>query len=382
MSKKNLSFLAPILGSIGGVEKTAKELKQGCEELGIGFQCISLLPSEQSDLNLLKNSKSMKYVRLLIGTAFSFLFYTFFCAIKTPEFWSRIKDSQVVVRNSSMCLAIFLAAKFKRQQIDIVYLPSHYSLDIHRGVMSSKKRAFLPDFKSLINMYSEYLVEKCILKCRKIQIVTFSQNLKRRLKKDSINVVRPGVSRHIQEVNIEGSIDDESGTIRLLYVGRIDRGKNIELMLNLVNNSSENIELSLCGDGQLRALVEEYSNKNSNIHFLGKQFGEDLVKRYLASDFTFLPTFLESYGHVIPESLCLGKPVIGFSFEACNNAIAELIEDGLTGFILKSDKQSEFDQVMRTAKNRQRFFYQKQDQIRREALKRFNWHRFIESIVD
>lgn len=382
MSKKNLSFFAPILGSIGGVEKTAKELKQGCEELGIGFQCISLLQSEQSDLNLLKSSKSMKYVRLLIGTSFSFFFYTFFCAIKTPELWSRIKGSQVVVRNSSMCLAIFLAAKFKRQQINIVYLPSHYSLDIHRGVMSSNKSAFLPDFKSLINMYSEYLVEKCILKCSKIKIVTFSQNLKKRLNKDLINVVRPGVSRHIQEVNIEKSINDKSDTIRLLYVGRIDRGKNIELMLNLVNNSSENIELSLCGDGQLRALVEDYSSKNKNIHFIGKQFGEDLVRRYLYSDLTFLPTFLESYGHVIPESLCLGKPVIGFSFEGCNNAIAELIENGKTGFILKSKNQSEFDQVMRAAKSRQQFFYENQEQIRSEALQRFNWHRFIESIVD
>ena len=382
MSNGKLSFLAPILGSIGGIEKTAKELKQSCQELEIEYQCISLLQSEQSDFHLHNNAKFMKFFRGLVGTSFTFLLYTFISAIRNPTFWRKIENSNVLIRNSSMCLGVYLAARFKKIDVDIIYLPSHYSLDIHKGVMSSKHKGYIPDIKSFVNMYSEFLIEKFILRSQKIKVVTFSHNLKNRLNKDSIRVIRPGVSREIQEIDIGNEHFHDNDTVNLIYVGRIDRGKNIELMLDLVNNSSVNVNLCLCGDGQLRPLVEHYSNNSDGIRYLGKQFGVELAMQYLSSDYTFLPTFLESYGHVIPESLCLGKPVIGYSFTGCNNAIAELIDNGETGFILRSKDQEEFDRIMKLALDNKPYFYTQKEHIRQEALKRFNWHQFIKSIVE
>ncbi|MEM6913140.1 MAG: glycosyltransferase, partial [Pseudomonadota bacterium] len=61
---------------------------------------------------------------------------------------------------------------------------------------------------------------------------------------------------------------------------------------------------------QEQELREKYKDKN--VHFAGKHYGEELVKRYAASDVFVFPSRTDTFGLVNVEALASGIPVASY----------------------------------------------------------------------
>ncbi len=90
-----------------------------------------------------------------------------------------------------------------------------------------------------------------------------------------------------------------------LYVGRISVEKNLEGFLDLDIPGTK----VLVGDGPAReGLAETYPNAV----FTGVKKGEELARHYADADVFVFPSFTDTFGMVILESMAAGTPVAGF----------------------------------------------------------------------
>ena len=90
-----------------------------------------------------------------------------------------------------------------------------------------------------------------------------------------------------------------------LYVGRVAVEKNLPAFLDLELPGSKLV----VGDGpSLAAMKRRYPQ----VHFVGAQTGEALVRHYAAADVMVMPSRTETFGLVLIEALACGVPVAAF----------------------------------------------------------------------
>jgi glycosyltransferase involved in cell wall biosynthesis len=130
----------------------------------------------------------------------------------------------------------------------------------------------------------------------------------------------------------------------LLFVGRLDRRKNIEVLLKAfaqVSKKFKELKLVILGDGPERVNLENLSRclgVADKVVFTG--FVDDEAKRdYLMQAKLFtLSSTQEGFGIVLVESLALGVPVVSTD---CGGP-ADIIENGKTGYLTKIGDHKKF----------------------------------------
>ena len=103
-----------------------------------------------------------------------------------------------------------------------------------------------------------------------------------------------------------------NGNLKLLYVGRVSREKNIKTLIDAFHNARTtmpNLDLVVVGDGpELTALRAQPGD--SNICFTGFLQGEDLAKAYASADLFVFPSASDTFGNVVLEAHASGLPAI------------------------------------------------------------------------
>lgn len=144
--------------------------------------------------------------------------------------------------------------------------------------------------------------------------------------------------------------------VNILYVGRFESRKGIDVLLNIIPSLMEkymNIKFTLIGNDTIIekniSYKDDFINNNqtkewfSRIHFLGRVSEDDLKKAYHKCDIFVAPSRFESFGLIFLEAMREGKPVIG-----CNaGGMPEIIIDGVTGILASpGDTQSLSDAII------------------------------------
>jgi glycosyltransferase involved in cell wall biosynthesis len=106
------------------------------------------------------------------------------------------------------------------------------------------------------------------------------------------------------------------------YVGRVAVEKNIEAFLNMPWPGTRIV----IGDGPQRARLQAL---NTEAHFLGFRFGEDLAAHLAAADVMVFPSRTDTFGLVNLEALACGVPVAAYPV----TGPIDVIEQGVTGFL-------------------------------------------------
>jgi glycosyltransferase involved in cell wall biosynthesis len=120
----------------------------------------------------------------------------------------------------------------------------------------------------------------------------------------------------------------------MLYVGRLGREKNVELLIGaLWHSRRSDTRLVIAGDGpsrsSLEALAQELGLEN-RISFVGYLEREDIVVAYHAADAFVFGSTSETQGLVIGEAMAAGLPVIA----AHDHAVADFVISGRTGLMV------------------------------------------------
>jgi len=120
--------------------------------------------------------------------------------------------------------------------------------------------------------------------------------------------------------------------IRLLYVGRISREKDLDVLAaayHKVRKAGQPVRLYLVGLGPY---AEALAAALPDAVFLGYLTGEPLARAYASADVFVFPSTTDTFGNVIIEAQASGLPVIVSDL----GGPKELVENRVTGFITKA----------------------------------------------
>lgn len=118
-----------------------------------------------------------------------------------------------------------------------------------------------------------------------------------------------------------------------LFIGRIESGKGIELLLKTWMNLPNYFILKIIGIGPSLTRLKKIYYKE-NIHFLGAVSHEETMNELKQSKYLVHPSqYYETFGLTLIEALSHGIPVIGFSI----GTRPEFIKNGENGFLCTKD---------------------------------------------
>ena len=137
------------------------------------------------------------------------------------------------------------------------------------------------------------------------------------------------------------------GICRFGFVGRIDRVKNIDILLEAWNNlgiKTKNCELSIIGGGYddkyIIELTKFIKENKLNVRFTGMLSKQNTLIEMSKLDYLILPSRSENFGMVIPEALSMGIPCI-----ATKGTPWEELNTHNCGWWIDGDKRSIADAI-------------------------------------
>ena len=129
-----------------------------------------------------------------------------------------------------------------------------------------------------------------------------------------------------------------NGKVRLLYVGRISKEKDLDVLANAYRHLRDeglSIQLLFVGHGPYS---EALSETLPDAIFTGSLMGKELATAYASADVFAFPSTTDTFGNVIIEAQASGVPVI----VSDSGGPKELVEDRGNGLITKSHDVEDF----------------------------------------
>ena len=187
------------------------------------------------------------------------------------------------------------------------------------------------------------LVERILLHVTDVVInvsqYEYNAAIKYRMPPDKLKVIYSGID------SAWGGIDSRiklPGKINLLFVGRFDPQKGLDILIKaFANCSRKDIHLTIIGDNVVgRDFVRKENTER--VSFLGWIPHEKLSSYYAQCDAILMPSRWEAFGLVAIEAMKYGKPVIASN----RGALPELVKTGVNGYIFDIDNVGELTNLL------------------------------------
>lgn len=183
-------------------------------------------------------------------------------------------------------------------------------------------------------------------------------------KMNKVITVENGINLDEFYENIEFKFpNSKENDINLIYIGRFNSQKGIELMLNL--NLPKNVHLYFIGSdrgGNLYSVVRHYCEIKKNFHFLGEKKGKEKIGILKNADAVLFPSRHEPFGIVglecmASKTLCITTRIDGIGTYMDKDMCIEIedfnIEKAINEFINmnENEKQKRIDKAYERVKN-------------------------------
>lgn len=177
---------------------------------------------------------------------------------------------------------------------------------------------------------------------------------------DRLKTIHPGVDHSLFAPGDRAAARARLGLrdeVVVLYVGRIQRLKGIELAVRAVEQLVGAVERDVVfmivggasgsdGDGELRRLNELVTELDleHNVRFMGPQPHDGLPSFYNASDALVVCSHSESFGLAALEAQACGTPVVGTPV----GGLSYVVRDGMSGFLVDTRDPTVFASRLKT----------------------------------
>ena len=134
-----------------------------------------------------------------------------------------------------------------------------------------------------------------------------------------------------------------NGEVRLLYVGRISREKDLDVLANAYRRLREeglSVQLFVVGHGPYSQALSETL---PDAVFTGYLTGVELATAYASADVFAFPSTTDTFGNVIIEAQASGMPVV----VSDSGGPKELVEDKTNGLVTRSHDVEDFTRAIR-----------------------------------
>jgi glycosyltransferase involved in cell wall biosynthesis len=244
-----------------------------------------------------------------------------------------------------------------REHVDIVHLHSSFAGLVGRlatfGLPGRPKVVYCPHCFSFlmdggrIKSAVFALVERA-LQWRTDKIICVSEHeyqvaLRRKLPAHKLEVVRNG----IQPAEAGRSTRATTGPLKLLFVGRWDRQKGLDVLLRAFQEAQrQDLELVVVGgrvksgpDAEPPALQGEAA---ARVKYVGWKQGDALLACYLDAHAIVVPSRWEGFAMVPLEGMRVGLPVIASDA----SSLPEVVVEGITGWLFPSGDSAQLARVL------------------------------------
>tara|TARA_B100002052_G_C15886337_1_gene601715 strand:- start:3752 stop:4921 length:1170 start_codon:yes stop_codon:yes gene_type:complete len=250
---------------------------------------------------------------LLLGNKKNAPYRMFFGWIEFLKFRNRfLQIDKFIVRVPT---PLFTAFRFFVNKSKLIFLIVANEAEGANNLTINKFRDFI---LKLFLLLSDFLLLKF---SRGITLLPNSKILLDKFKGVSKSVFLVSTTTVSKEDIIKKNIIVNNKKIKILFVGRIDPNKGLDILIDsieVLKNKKYNFSLSIIGweDNHSKYtsfLKEKIQNKNLDdvVSFKGKKnLGPDLYKYYRDSDIFIMPSFNESFPRTIWESMASGCVVI------------------------------------------------------------------------
>lgn len=139
-------------------------------------------------------------------------------------------------------------------------------------------------------------------------------------------LVHNGISRQRPALNTR-SAPWPSEKIKVLFIGRLDRQKGYDLLIEAARALGDKLDVHLIG----ASVVSKFRSSDlpSNVSLLGWMDRNQIEAELDQADMVAIPSRWEAFGLVAIEAMRAAKPIIAFRI----GALPEIVEDGTTGVL-------------------------------------------------
>lgn len=140
----------------------------------------------------------------------------------------------------------------------------------------------------------------------------------------------------------------KKGDIVIVYAGKFEPVKNLELLLEAFNGIYKNdaqikLRLLLIGNGILESQFKGIAARNPFVCFLPFQNQSTMPLIYRLGDVFCLPSKSETWGLAVNEAMACGRPVIVSNKVGCS---IDLVKQGKTGFIFNYHDRKDLEECL------------------------------------
>jgi glycosyltransferase involved in cell wall biosynthesis len=376
MARKRMKIIRTIESFypfVSGPANQAFRISKELEKMGISSPVLTTFyKAEKSPAH--ERMDGVDVFRFPIRLSFMKYFYT-------PSMRNMLKDFDVVHAHSYRSYQTELAYKMARKQGKKFILHNHGSLMGYKS--------FVKGWKKWPYLAYDIFHKNIALDADAVIVNT---------KQESDEAVAFGVPKnkiHIIPVGIDAELYTPRPRtwkeLRLLFVGRISRDRNITPVIRAVKilaDKGTDVKLRIVGEAvkrtetekgdyysELKALVKELKLEKK-VSFEGAKYGAELREYYLTSDIFVYTSLWENFGQTILEAAAAGLPLI------CTpvGVALDLIEEGKTGKIVGFEDEKGVAKAMLKFKDEDKR-KKAAEKIRNKIKDEFNWQKIIESYL-
>lgn len=98
----------------------------------------------------------------------------------------------------------------------------------------------------------------------------------------------------------------------ILFIGELSLRKGADILIELIQNTPDDMHFSIAGDGPLQSSLIQQCKKKNNWTYHGFTKGKKLQEIYLKNDILFAPSRAEGLSLVMLEALSYGLRIVGY----------------------------------------------------------------------
>jgi glycosyltransferase involved in cell wall biosynthesis len=173
--------------------------------------------------------------------------------------------------------------------------------------------------------------------------------------------------------------------VRLLFVGRFNAFKNVEMLLESVDRLKQkgidNFELNLVGDGERRSNLERLvieRGLTKHVRFMGWVEREKIVDYYRQADLFVTATTWEGMPNTVLEGMACGLPVVATRA----SGLDQLVKDGCNGYLVDINDPSALAERLADLINNPHERRRMGKESRKIAEREFDWEYITKQYVE
>lgn len=175
------------------------------------------------------------------------------------------------------------------------------------------------------------------------------------------------------------------GNFTVLFVGRLQKQKNLELLLNelarLLRENATSLTLHVAGDGPLATAMTSKAERlglGRDVVWHGWLSKEKLIALYQSADCFVSPSFYEGMPNTILEAMACGLPVVASRIPG--NEVAVL--DGETGVLVSLDEPKQLGRALTSLAENPSVAREMGNAGRVRVVEQFSWDAVAEQYVE